>query len=275
MEFENWSSALKNMAEQLWNGFLAYLPQLALVIVLLLAGWALGRLARRLVSRLILRHARGRKGPAMEQALQESGVDRMAAEIFGRIAFWFVLIFFAALAGEVLGLAVVSRGLAVLILYLPRVLAAGLIAFAGLLMSNLARDAVMTLSSSNRFSGKVPAQLVRYAILLLTTVVALDQIGIDSTLLILATGIVLAALLGSATLAVGLGARTEVGNIIALHYLAKSYSVGQRIRIGDVEGRIVELGTTGVVLDTAQGRTTIPGKEFSTRSSCLLDETAP
>jgi hypothetical protein len=50
-------------------------------------------------------------------------------------------------------------------------------------------------------------------------VVALDQLGIDSTLLILAIGIVLAAVLGSVALAVGLGARSEVSNIIAVHYL--------------------------------------------------------
>lgn len=274
MDFQSLGSVLHDMTTRAWSGFLEHLPQLAMVVALLAAGWALGRLARWLVGRLIRRHARGRRGPAVEQALHESGVDRMASEVFGRIAFWFVLIVFAALAGEVLGLAVVSSGLSVLILYLPRVLAAGLIAFAGLLLSNLARDAVTTFSATSRFAGKIPGQLVRFAILLLTSIVALDQIGIDSTLLILAAGILLAALLGSATLAVGLGARAEVGNIIALHYLARSYAVGQRIRIGDVEGRIVELNANGVVLETEQGQTTVPGREFSERSSCLLDEAA-
>ena len=274
MDFKSLNSSLHQMTGEFWELFLKFLPQLTLVIVLLVAGWLLGRLARTLARRLVLRHARQRTGPAMEQALNESGVDRMASEIIGRIAFWAILLIFAALAGEVLGLAVVSSGLAVLIRYLPSVLAAGLIGFAGLVLSNLARDAVMTLSTTGRFNGKIPGQLVRYAILLLTTVVALDQIGIDSTLLILATGILLAGLLGSATLAVGLGARAEVGNIIALHYLAKSYSVGQKIRIGEVEGRIVELSANGVVLDTDQGRTTVPGREFSERSSCLIDEAA-
>jgi small-conductance mechanosensitive channel len=75
-------------------------------------------------------------------------------------------------------------------------------------------------------------------------------------------------------LAVGLGARSEVSNIIAVHYLSRAYAVGQRVRIGEADGRIVEIGLTGVALETSRGRLHVPAKEFSEQVSCLVAEEA-
>lgn len=270
MDTEGGFVGLTQLATDFSRDLLAYLPQLLIALALLFAGWVVGRLARWLTVRLLARLGRFRGGKAVERAVRESGIERVASEVVPRVVFWTVFVFFAALAGEVLGLAVASNGLSLLMRYLPSVLAAVVILLTGLVLSNLARDAVVTLLTSAGVAGAIPGQFVRVAVLLLMMVVALDQIGIDSTLLILAVGIVLAAILGSVALAVGLGARTEVSNIIAVHYLSRAYSVGQRVRIGDADGRIVEIGLTGVALETAQGRLHVPARDFSERVSCLV-----
>jgi small-conductance mechanosensitive channel len=272
MDTEDGFVGLTQLATDFSHDLLAYLPQLAVALALLLVGWIMGRIARWLTVRLLARLGRIRSGKAVDRAVRESGIERVASEVVPRVVFWTVFVFFAALAGEVLGLAVASNGLSLLMRYLPSVLAAVVILLAGLVLSNLARDAVVTVLTSAGIAGALPGQFVRVAVLLLMTVVALDQIGIDSTLLILAVGIVLAAILGSVALAVGLGARTEVSNIIAVHYLSRAYSVGQRVRIGDADGRIVEIGLTGVALETAQGRLRVPAKDFSERVSCLVGQ---
>jgi len=48
--------------------------------------------------------------------------------------------------------------------------------------------------------------------------------------------------------------------------------VGQRIRVGEVQGRIAQIKTTGVVIDTPDGRVFVPAKEFSETISVLLNE---
>jgi hypothetical protein len=274
MDTERVFVRLEELAANFSGDLLAYLPRVAIAIALLAAGWLVGRLAWWLTRRLLARLTRIRGGKAVERAVRESSVDRVASEIVSRIVFWTVFVFFAALAGEVLGLVVASNGLSLLMSYLPSVLAAGVILLAGLVLGNLARDAVATILGSAGIAGEVPGRFARFAVILLMTVVALDQLGIDSTLLILAIGIVLAAILGSVALAVGLGARIEVSNIIAVHYLSRAYSVGQRVRIGEADGRIVEIGLTGVALETAAGRLYVPAKEFSEQVSCLVAEEA-
>ncbi|MGH9463447.1 MAG: mechanosensitive ion channel domain-containing protein, partial [Vicinamibacteria bacterium] len=61
-------------------------------------------------------------------------------------------------------------------------------------------------------------------------------------------------------------------NVIASHYLNETYEVGQRIRVSDIEGRIVEIKSTGVIIDTSEGRVFVPAKEFSESISILLNE---
>lgn len=263
---------MQDLTEGLTGETLAFLPRALVAVGLVLAGWIVGLALKWMADRLIRRLVHIRAGRAIDQAVRSAGVERIATELVGRIVFWTVLLFFAAAAGEVLGLAVASNGLTLLMRYLPSVLAAVLIVLVGLVLSALARNAIVTFSASVGVEARMPGQIVRIAIMLIAAVVALDQIGIDSTLLIVAAAILIGAGAGSAALAIGLGARTEVGNIIARHYVAQSYSVGQRVRVGEVEGQILELRTNGVVVDTAQGRVLVPGKEFSERASCLLAE---
>ena len=109
------------------------------------------------------------------------------------------------------------------------------------------------------------------AVIGVTGVVAVDQLGIEVSFLVIAVSIALAASLGAAALAFGLGARTAVSNIIATHYLARTYEVGQRVRVGEHEGRIAEISPTAVILETGEGRVHIPAKEFSEQISTLID----
>ena len=101
-----------------------------------------------------------------------------------------------------------------------------------------------------------------------------DQIGINITFVVIITAVILAALLGGVALALSLGARIYVANLIGARYLRETYRVGQRIRIGDWEGRVLEFTATAIVLETTAGRMTIPGKAFNELPSVLLVETS-
>jgi small-conductance mechanosensitive channel len=117
-------------------------------------------------------------------------------------------------------------------------------------------------------------QAVQAAALLVAIVVALDQIGIDAQLLVILVTVVVASAFASAGLAFGIGANTTVSNIVAAYYVSQSYAVGQQVRIGDIEGEIVQLMPTAVALSTIDGRVLVPAKRFSEEASTLLMEGA-
>jgi hypothetical protein len=254
-----------------WQKVLAHLPSVVGAALLLLVGWLVAKLLRALAEKSLSRLAAFAAGRRIEQEMHAAGVDRLAGKAAGVIVFWLVFVLFVAAAGEFLGMAVITTGLNRLTEYLPTILGAVLVLVLGVVAGNVARAAVTRAAARGGLAyGETLGQLVRGVILLVVAVVAIDQVGIDSQLLIVATEILIASVIGGAALAFALGSRTTVGNILALHYLAQVYKVGQRVKLDDLEGEIVELKKTGVVIDSPAGRVFVPAREFSEKRSTLV-----
>ena len=75
---------------------------------------------------------------------------------------------------------------------------------------------------------------------------------------------------GGVAFAVGLGARDYIANLIGAHYLRQAFLAGQTIRVGDVEGRILEVTATVVVLETPDGRVTLPGRIYNEQAIAII-----
>lgn len=103
-------------------------------------------------------------------------------------------------------------------------------------------------------------------------IIALGQIGIDTTLLVTVFSLLVASFLAGAALAFGLGASGAVRNIIAARQARLDYRPGQRVRVAGHEGEILELTATSVVLETEAGRTAVPATVFQDEVCVLLDE---
>jgi small-conductance mechanosensitive channel len=246
-------------------------PWLVAAAVLLAIGWALAMLLRLLTSRLV--HALGRMvpGAVLRRGLPQPTIERQVSDIIGLIVFWAVLLFFVAAAADALGLAVLSTSLAGLGFYLPRLIGATVIAVVGLVVGNLARDAVTaTAAAAGAPFAAAVGQIARVAILVAAGLIAVAELGIDITLLTAVLSVTLLAVLGAFALAFGLGARAAMSNIIGAHYLRQTFEAGQQVRFGDVEGTISAITATAVVVRVPEGQIVIPAKHFSETPSMLF-----
>ncbi|MFC1614366.1 mechanosensitive ion channel domain-containing protein [Gemmatimonadota bacterium] len=267
--FANLSKNLKEFGLDLGG----YLPNTLKVFALLIVGWLVAWILRSLTVRLLAGLIKKISRNKEKEISKDTRLDWFVSVGVGRIVFWTVFLVFFAAATNALNMPVVTEALRSVVKYLPDVFATILIILAGIVISNLARSSILAKKESLGISqAEFISQGVKYSIILIAIVIALDQIGIDSTLLIYLTTILLGAMIGGAALAFGLGARTAVSNIIASHYLRQNYKVGQRIKINGIQGKIVEFQNTVVVLDSPDGLVFVPSKEFSEKVSILLDE---
>lgn len=238
---------------------------------LLALGWAIGLLMRAIVSRLF--HALGRMVPGrlLRRGLPRPTIEREVSDVIGLIVFWAVVLFFVAAAANLLGLPVLGASLRGIGLYVPRILAAVLIGVAGLVIGNLARDAA-TAAAAAAGTPFAPAigQIVRAGILVAAGLIAVAELGIDITLLTAILSVTLLAVLGAFSLAFGLGARGAVSNIIGAHYVRQTFEVGQRVRIGDIEGTIAAITSTAVIMQAPGGQVVVPARLFSETTSMLV-----
>ncbi|NQV44751.1 MAG: mechanosensitive ion channel [Rhodospirillales bacterium] len=267
----DWSAPIVAAASRMLQDLLEYLPQLAGALATLLIGWLVARILRGLTIRLIGGLDRFSDILGWGKFFARGTNKEAIARIIGNILYWVVILFFLTSATNMLGMSMFSSWLDRLVDHLPNVLSGGLIIFAGVIFGNLAHDAAQT--AAQNMPPRTRSLLGRGAqifTLVTMVVIGVDQIGVDITLLITVMAVVTGALLGGLAIAFSLGSRTFVSNLIGARYLSKDYRVGERIRIGQIEGVILEFTNVSMVVETPEGRTTVPAKMFGEEASSLI-----
>jgi len=248
----------------------AYLPHLLGAIILLVLGLFFAWIAKWIILRL---------GAGIDRVVHAIGFASLhtrlkwpVAYILGWLAYWIILLLFLRAALASLKLPSLAELLGKLLTYLPNIFIAGLFVVGGIMLGNFVREKIIQGAHSTGLrQADILGGMARVAIILLSAIIGLGQIGLDVDLFEHILIIFVAAIAGSIALAFGLGAGSTVSNIIATRYVRRNYQAGQRIRILDMQGKILEILPTGVVLETKSGKTFIPAKLFDQEASVLLD----
>jgi small-conductance mechanosensitive channel len=150
--------------------------------------------------------------------------------------------------------------------YLPNVLAAALILLLGGLVARVVGDAVGALATQTGVSaGPIVGQAVRYILLIFVVILALEQLGVETTLLTTVAMALIAATALALALAFGLGSREVARNIMAGFHATEELTLGQSLIVRGHTGRLVHIGPVKSVIETEAGRVSLP-------NSALVEE---
>ena len=269
-DFSDLKGYLLDGVSQFMHSASDYLPNLLGAIILLVLGLAFAWIAKWIILRL---------GAGIDRVVQAVGIVSLhtrlkwpIANILGWLVYWIIILLFLKAALAILKLPSLAEVLGRLLTYLPNLFIAGLFIVGGFMLGNFIRDRIT--ESANiaglRHAGALGG-LVRVGIISLSLIIGFAQIGLDVELFENILIIFVAAITGSIAMAFGLGAGATVSNIISARYVRRNYQTGQRIRIQDMEGVILEILPTGIVLETKTGKTFVPAKIFDQEASVLLD----
>jgi hypothetical protein len=249
--------------EALLRQLTAFLPQLVRAIVLLIVGALLGLLLET-VGVAMLRNL-GFDGFAdkagVTRVLRDASRDKdqKASALAGNLIFWIVMLTFMGMAAEVLGLSAFGKMMTALAVFLPRLLGVALLLVLGLFLGQAARELIA--GAEHEVTPPWWRQLHRGAqavIVALTVVVALSLVGIDlrwvTWLVVILVGVVGLAV----ALAFGVGFQGLARDLTAGFYLRARLKAGQGLRVGEVEGKVLQLTSLYLVLQTADGPLTLP-----------------
>lgn len=259
----DWRAALSQAFAQFVERAGQYLPSILGAFLLLLIGWIIARLLRTLAIRAAIIVDRMLARWTTSGGAERSKLPPSSAKILGSIVFWVVLLFFVTAATQVLGLTAFTAWMAGVVNYMPTLIAGALIIAAGFLLSRLVRDLVVATSAiAGAKQRELLGRTVQVIILVTALLVGADQIGIKVTFLVIIAAAAGGTVAASVALALSLGAKNYVANLIGGHHLRQTFSVGQHVRVAGFEGRILELTPVSVILETDEGRVTLPAKVF-------------
>jgi len=185
--------------------------------------------------------------------------------------FWLTLGIAVVIALRLLGVGGFALALDHVLAFVPRLLIGLVIIGVGHLLGVIVRGLISRISDGSESSL---APRISYAsVLTVAVVMSLQQMGIDTTFLTQLLLVVLIVSLGGLTLAFALGSREYVANLIARAELER-YAVGELLKVGEHEGTVVEVRSTGIDLATDIGIVSIPASRFARVAVVRLADSA-
>lgn len=185
----------------------------------------------------------------------------------GPAAFWAILVAAVAFALTVLGARHATGLVEETLAFVPRLIFAVLVVGAGHLVGVAVREALQR-------HGRLPFLPPRGGYWLAVgpaVIVAAQQLGIEVSFVADLALVGFAVAVAALGLAFALGARSHVANLIARREL-DAYKEGDHLRVDDIEGTVVEVRRTGVVLATREGLATVPAARFGEAAVVRLTE---
>ncbi len=272
MDISIWTRTLQDSFESSVTLFMTFLPKSLGALMLLGLGILLGKIVEAGASRILNMIGIDRllSGTGILSFLQKTGSKKTISQIVGLLGFWLVFLLFLISATEALSLPFLSETLSALVQYLPKIGMATLILILGLMATNFVRDMIsLACESSGIRQGAIIAQTVYIAATLLVLVTAINELGIDTSLLNQIIVLVIAGLIAGSALSFGFGSRSAVRNLIAAHYIQPIVRIGEKIQIGNYSGTVTAVTPMIVVLDTDRGRVVIPAAQFTEVASII------
>lgn len=246
----------------LWTKVAEFLPNIAGALLLLIIGYlvakGIGIAITKLLEKLGLDKLTERSGVA--SAVQSTGMDTSASAIIGKIVYWLIFLLFMIAAADSLGLPRVSDTINGFVQYLPKLIGALLVVIIGLFAAHLVRSAVETATASMQLDyGKPLGTLIYMLIVIVVVSLAIGQLEIETDLLNQVVSIILFAIGAAVALSLGMGTRSTAGNIVAGLYARDLFPPGDKITVGDISGRVIEVTATNTLLELDDGTTyTLP-----------------
>lgn len=247
---------------ELQTGVSTWLPAILGALLVLFLGWVVARLSQAVLVRLLRRLGIDRlaERTGISRGMNSIGMSNSLSYFLARLAYWLFLIFFILLSLGALGLTdVVIATLNSFFAFLPRLVATTAIFLVGAFIARIAGDAVAAVTlQSNIPSGRVLGQAVRYSLLLVTLILALDELGVQTTILTTIIIVTVAAVGFGLALAFGLGNRQLAHSIMAGFHAREEFVPGQTLTVSSHTGRLVRIGVTKALLDTGDGLVSLP-----------------
>ena len=177
------------------------------------------------------------------------------------ITFWIVIFLALALALRLFGADDLAFGLAPVVAFLPKLVAGVVIIGSGHLLGLLSRSLVVRLGEALQ-PRSAPARLAYWSVMVIAIVMGLQQMQVDISFLTQLLLVLIGVLGAGMMLAFALGSRQQVANVMAQGFVRR-FTIGEHIRIGEVEGTVSEIHATGVELTTHEGSASIPAAHFA------------
>lgn len=240
------------------------LPNIVGAILILLLGWIVTKIVVFLLKR-VLKFVKIDQLTAKINHMKLFGKTDIKFGITNAIIIfvkWILFLVFLIIASDIMNWTIVSEEIGNLLRYLPKLFSAIALFMIGIYIAKFVKKAIQGFYESFDLAGsKIISTLVFYIIAVIITITALNQAGIDTTVVTNNVTVILGAFLLAISIGFGLGSKEVIGDLLRTFYSRKNYEIGDHVKIKDIEGSIESIDNICMTLNTKNGKIIIPIKD--------------
>lgn len=241
------------------------LPSVFGAIFLIILGWIIAKILAYIVRKALklVGFDKASEKINVQEMLGRINITRTPSQLIGKFVYWIIILLFFVTASDTLGWTVVSESIVSLISYLPKLFSAIIIFIIGFYIATFVKQGLkgilesLAVSSANIISG-----ISFYIILVIISLTALDQAGVDTAILTSNVTVVIGGIILAFAVSFGIGSRDILSNILASFYTKGNFVAGQEIELHDVKGKIEKIDNISCTIKTTTGTTVIPVKRL-------------
>ena len=238
-EITDWSVALMSSLTAAMAVFFSAIPKIFGFVVIIIVGWLVASLVEKAIAAILrtIKFNDLAKRSGLADFVDKMGTGTDSAGMLAAVVKWFIRLIALVVAFDALGLPAVSDVLRQLLLWLPNVVVALVVLVIGGLLATALSNVVRASAAKGGLGN--PDLLAKVASTVVWTfaiVVAVNQIGIATTLVNTLFMAVVGALALALGLAFGLGGRETAAQIIKDWYEMGKQNSSKIARATDVAG---------------------------------------
>lgn len=260
--------------ENLYQNFLAMLPEILKTLAFIIISWLIYKLAIMGIKKL-LKIVKIQKLNSIindNELIRGSNIEIDISKIILGVVKCLLALIIIVVGADMLNLTMVSAQVGNLLAYLPKFFSAVLIFVIGTYLASQAKKLIQNLLKSFDSNGsKAVGSIVFYLIFIFVSITALNQAGVDTQIISNNISFILGAILITITLAVGLGSRDIVYRLILGFYTKKNLEIGMKIQIGNEIGTIEAIDNICLVLRTDREKIVYPIKKINNQEIKILN----
>lgn len=214
----DWTFVIMQSVQEMLKGVGVGIRRLILVLFILIGGWLLAKIIETFLVRTLklVRLDTLSEKSGTSNFLAKGGIKYTLSELVGVLVYWIVLLIVIITALNSLQWTVAAELLNTVVAYIPNIIVAVFVLVLGMFVSTLLGTVIRTAASNAGITqARLLGQITQTVVIIFAAVIALQQLKIQTGIILNVINITVAAIGLALGLAFGLGCKDIAGKVVA------------------------------------------------------------
>lgn len=248
------------LKEQLAN-LAKVIPNLVGALAIFFIGWFIAKLLARIIKKLLAGIGVDKLAEKLNEIeiVDKSNIKIIPSVLISKILYYLILFVAIMAATDVLGMKALSDLMTNIMNYIPSLISALVVLIIGVIIADFLKKIVQTTCDSLGIpASRMIANLVFYFVFLNVIMITLKQANLQTDFIETNISIILAGVVLAFAIGYGLASKGLMANMLSSFYNKEKVKVGDTIIIEGVQGKIINIDSTTLTLQSGNSTIMIP-----------------